>query len=95
MGGTLRRGLVAVLLALCTGAAWALDINEANQAQLESLKGIGPAMSTRILAQRDQGPFKDWADLLARVGGIGPAVAKRLSAAGLTVNGQPYRPNQS
>lgn len=92
MPARLRHGLLALLLALSATAASALDINDANQAQLERLKGIGPALSTRILAQREQGPFKDWADLLARVSGLGPALAKRLSGAGLTVNGQPYAP---
>ena len=79
------------LLVATMGAAWAqVDINRADKAALESVKGIGPAMSKSMLEERTKaGNFKDWADLEKRVKGVGPASAKRLSQAGLTVNGQP------
>ena len=84
----LRQWLVLVLLALgVAGAAAAVEVNTATQAQLETVLGIGPGMSERILAQRRIAPFKDWQDLSSRVGGVGKGGAARLSKAGLTVNG--------
>ena len=81
-------------LALCLPLlAWAADANQANEAELDSVKGLGPASTARILKAREQGPFKDWADFMHRVKGIKPATAKRLSDAGLTVNGQAYAPD--
>ena len=84
-----------LLLALTTMAAtmsFALaqvDVNKADAAALDSVKGIGPSMSKRILDERTKGgDFKDWADLDTRVKGIGSKSAARLSAAGLLVNGQ-------
>jgi len=92
MAGCTRRGLMAGLVILGLWApAWAApDVNQASQAELESLPGIGPGLSGRILGERQQGPFKDWADLLRRVKGLGGASAARLSAAGLTVQGLGY-----
>ncbi len=78
-------------LALCLPLlAWGTDVNKANEAELDSVKGLGPSSTARILKAREKGPFKDWADIMQRVKGIKPAVAKRLSDAGLTVNGQSY-----
>lgn len=68
----------------------ALDINRATEADLDGLSGLGPATTRLILGERDKAPFKNWQDLLTRVKGIGPTSAARLSAQGLTVNGQPY-----
>ena len=71
--------------------AWAaVDVNQADQAQLVQIKGIGPATAGSILQAREQGPFTSWADLIVRVKGIGQATAGKLSANGLTVNDQPY-----
>jgi competence protein ComEA len=39
---------------------------------------------------RERGPFRDWADLIARVRDIRAATARKLSDAGLTVNGAPF-----
>ena len=72
------------------GHAWALDINTATEADLDGLKGIGPAMSGAMLTERQKQPFKDWADLRRRVKGLGEKKATQLSAEGLTVNGQSY-----
>lgn len=81
----------AASLVLCLPLlAWATDVNKANEAELDSVKGLGPSSTARILKAREQGPFKDWADFMRRVKGIKPAIAKRLSDAGLTVNGQAY-----
>ena len=74
-------------------AAWAgptLDINLASEADLDSLKGVGPATTQRILAERSSAPFADWADLMGRVRGMRATSARKLSDQGLTVNGQPY-----
>lgn len=86
-------------LCLCAllhaGAALAAtDVNTAREADLDGVKGIGPGLSSRILAERAKGPFRDWPDLIARVKGIGPGAAARLSANGLTVNGAAHAPPQ-
>ena len=70
----------------------ATDANKANQAELESVKGIGPGLAGKILKARDAGGFKDWTDLVDRVSGLGPGNAMRLSQAGLTVAGAGYAP---
>jgi competence protein ComEA len=79
---------VTIALMLCH-TALALDINQANEAELDSLKGMGPSLSTKVLAARSQGTFKDWADLMQRVSGIRQNKAQQFSDQGLTVNGQP------
>ena len=59
------KSIVAALLALLSAAAFAaVDVNKASQGELESVKGIGPSMSTRIVDARKTGPFTDWADLV-------------------------------
>jgi len=93
---SLRRFLLATLAALaalssglCLGAT---DVNNATEAELDSVKGLGPASTARILRAREQGPFKDWADLRQRVKGFKSESAARLSQAGLTVNGEAFAP---
>lgn len=91
----MRRRAVLLTLISVVSASWGqaaeLEINTATQAQLESLPGIGPALAERILAARAIAPFADWADLHRRVKGIGPATARKLSDAGLRVQGQPAK----
>ena len=70
--------------------AAAVDVNKATDAELDSIKGIGPAMSGKIIKERQKAPFKDWTDFINRTKGIGPAAAKRFSAEGLNVGGTPY-----
>ena len=83
--------LFAALLALLAAAAFAAtDVNKADQAELEAVKGIGPALSQRLLDERKKGAFKDWPDLIERVKGIGSGNAARFSAGGLMVNGSAY-----
>jgi competence protein ComEA len=85
--------LIAVALALCTGLALAgVDANKASQAELEAVKGIGPGLAGRILAERQKGGFKDWADLSQRVKGVGERNAAKLSANGLTVGEAAFQP---
>lgn len=64
----------------------AVDVNTATEAELDSINGIGPAMSGKILAERKNGNFKDWKDLMARVKGVREKNAIKLSTQGLTVN---------
>lgn len=82
-----------VLLSLCCAALAyaAVDVNQASEAELDGIKGIGPAMSARILQEREKAPFKDWADLIERVQGVGEGSAARLSAEGLRVNGRSFK----
>ena len=85
------RTLFALLFAALSFAAQAaVDINKASQAELESVKGIGPTMSERILDERKKAPFKDWNDLIVRVKGVGDGNAAKFSSGGLTVAGNAY-----
>lgn len=86
-----RNLLIAVLAALSFNAFAAIDANQASQADLESVKGIGPGLSTKILDARKSSAFKDWADLLERVSGVGPGNAAKFSSAGLTVAGASFQ----
>lgn len=80
---------VAALVA-STGFAFAqVDVNKADVAALDGVKGVGPSMSKLILDERAKGEFKDWADFRQRVKGIGDKKAMKLSEAGLVVNGKP------
>ncbi len=81
---------LAALLCLLSLCAQALEVNGANEAELDSVRGLGPSATARILAAREQGVFKDWADLMQRVKGIKLRTAAKLSEAGLTVNQQAY-----
>lgn len=82
--------LLAALAAAVAFSAFAADANTASQADLESIKGIGPATAARILEERGKGRFADWADLLHRVKGLGATRAGALSDQGLTVAGARY-----
>ena len=85
------RNFILLLAALLQAATcFAVDINTATVADLDGIKGIGPPLSRRILAERDRGPFKDWAELAARVKGLRGGRAAALSAEGLTVNGEAF-----
>jgi competence protein ComEA len=87
----IAKTLVATLLVLLSAAAFAaVDINKANQAELEAIKGIGPSMSAKILdARKTAGAFKDWTDLQSRVKGARRQLGQVL-ADGLTVNGAAF-----
>lgn len=84
--GVPGRTIVAALLALGCGLSLAVDANSATAEQLEQLRGIGPAISARIITERTRaGAFMDMDDLRERVKGIGVANLKKFAAAGLTV----------
>jgi competence protein ComEA len=91
-----RRAAVIVLCTwACTRASAAqsiLDLNSASLAQLEALGGVGTALAARMIDERAQRPFADWADAQKRLKGLGPKLAAQLSDQGLTVNGAPYTP---
>jgi competence protein ComEA len=63
----------------------AVDANTASQAELESIKGIGPAIAAKILDERKKGSFKDMKDLEERVKGIGEKNIAAMAAGGLSV----------
>ncbi len=86
---------LCVFFGLCTQAQAAVEINQATQAELEAIKGIGPGTSAKLLAERLRATFSNWDDLIDRVHGVGPKTAVRLSAAGLLVNGFSYVPTTS
>lgn len=81
--------LGAIFPALAAGPR-STDLNLANQAELEMVKGIGPQLSERILDERSRRRFSSWQDFIARMKGIGPSQASRLSAAGLRIEGEGY-----
>ncbi len=88
------RTLIALLMATVAFASQAaVELNKASQAELETVKGIGPGMSTKILVERKNGAFKDWSDVVTRVKGVGPGNASKFSADGLTVNGAEFKPD--
>ena len=86
------RKILAVLVTLWAAVAMAaVDVNKATEAELDSVKGIGPSTSKLIMSERKKGEFKDWPDLIKRVKGIGDDRAAKLSAEGLTVNGASFK----
>lgn len=84
-------GLFALVAALSLSTAFAaVDVNKATQAELDSVKGIGPVTSRLIMAERKKGEFKNWPDFIERVKGLGEKSAAKFSAEGLTVSGSAY-----
>ena len=86
----IRQFIAIALAAFALHAAAAVEVNQASQAELETVKGIGPGLSGKILEARKNANFKDWSDMVDRVPGIGPGNATRFSQAGLTVGGATY-----
>ncbi len=87
------RHFIATLLATLSIAAFAgVDVNKASQAELEAVPGMGPALAGRVMDERKKAPFKDWADLIQRVKGIGEGSATKLSKGGLTVANAEFKP---
>lgn len=67
----------------------AVDLNKADQAALDGVKGIGPKMSKTILDERKKnGEFKDWSDFEKRVKGVGDKNSDKFSQEGVTINGK-------
>jgi competence protein ComEA len=86
-----RALLVSVIIVAGIGHVFAqVDVNKADMAALDGIKGVGPTTSKAILAERKKGgDFSDWADFERRVKGISARRSERLSSGGLTVNGEP------
>ncbi len=88
----IKKILAAMVMMYAAFSFAAVDVNKATAAELDSIKGIGPAISAKILdAKKKGGNFKDWNDLITRVSGIGEASATKFSSAGLTVSGAGYK----
>lgn len=80
---------IASLIAVTHAAFAQVDVNKADRAMLDSVSGLGPSATRSILKERNEhGEFRNWADFLSRVKGIGDKRSGKLSDAGLTVNGQ-------
>lgn len=86
----MRTFWIPILLFGAFAAYAGTEVNTANEAELDSVKGLGPSSTARILEARENGQFLDWADLMRRVKGIKPATAQKLSRQGLTVNHATY-----
>ena len=86
-----KRFLVALFALVAAAAFAAVDVNKATQAELEAVKGIGPVIAGKILDERKKSSFKDWADMVDRVKGVGSGNAAKFSAEGLTVNGASFK----
>ena len=80
--------IVAMLYAAACFAA--VDVNKATAAELDGIKGIGPAISTKIVDERKKSQFKDWNDFIGRVKGMGQKNAAKFSSQGLTVDGAAF-----
>lgn len=91
-GMSMKKLLLAAVFSLLAASAFAaVDVNKASEADLDSIKGIGPGTSATIIEQRKAAPFKNWEDLITRVPGIGDKRADKLSKEGLTVNGEGFK----
>lgn len=84
------RHALAMLLGLTSCAASALDLNQATEAELDSLRGLGPSLTAKVLAARAAQNFQSWADLMQRVHGIREATARRLADQGVTIQGHTF-----
>ena len=84
--------LLAFFAAMTVAVAFAaVDVNKATPAELDGIKGIGPAISGKIVDERKKGNFKSWEDFIERVKGVGEGNAAKFSAEGLTVGGAGYK----
>ena len=92
----MHKKIIAFLVCMHLALAFAgVDVNQASEADLDGVKGLGPATTRLILAERKKADFKSWADLISRVKGLGQNSAAKLSEAGLIVGGVSYLPQAS
>jgi competence protein ComEA len=87
--------MLCLALMLSVGHAFAaVDVNTADEAALDSVKGLGPVKSKAIVDERTKnGPFKDADDLANRVKGLGTKSVAKLEENGLTVGGSSLPPS--
>lgn len=84
--------LLAFFVAMYMAVSFAaVDVNKATAAELDGIKGIGPAISGKIIDERKKGNFKDWGDFISRVKGVGEGNAAKFSSEGLTVGGTGFK----
>lgn len=65
-----------------------IDLDLATAGQIETLRGIGPGLAARIVAERDSFGAFGTLEGFQRVRGVGPALAEKL-AANVTFSGVP------
>jgi competence protein ComEA len=84
---------LALLLMCFTVVAMAavVEVNNATEAELDGVKGIGPVTTKLIMTERKKGEFKDWQDFINRVKGIRDVRAAKLAEEGLRVNGRTFK----
>jgi competence protein ComEA len=92
MENIMQRLLLALVLALCSGAAFAaINLNTATKDELVALPGVGPAKAQAILDYRKaHGPFKSIEEV-KDVKGIGAKRFEKLKGE-LTVVGASAKP---
>ncbi len=70
-----------------------INVNIATPAELETIRGVGPATAQRIVQERERaGPFISFQDFAERIRGIGPKRAAAMRAAGVGVSSSPPPP---
>lgn len=69
-----------------------IDVNQAGEAELSCIEGIGPALARRIVEYRQRhGPFRTLDDL-DKVPGVGPALVRRMETAIQPLGDRPHVP---
>jgi competence protein ComEA len=86
----LKRFLIFFMALPLATAFAAVDVNQATEAELDGIKGVGPATSRLIVAERSKSQFKSWEDFRGRIKGVGSKTAAKFSAQGMTVGGATY-----
>ncbi len=67
-----------------------IDVNTATATQLQRLHRVGPAISARIIEEREaNGPFASLAELQQRVRGVGPATIAGWEGMAVAIPPQP------
>ena len=87
----LKKILTTLVMLYAAASFAAVDVNKATAAELDSIKGIGPGLSGKIIEERKHGAFKDWDDFIQRVRGVGETSAGKFSAEGMRVNGRTFK----
>lgn len=78
---TVWKAALLSLLLLTGSNVFALDVNKANSAELQTIEGVGPVIAERILRERSRGgKFTSTANLIERVKGVGDKTARRITS---------------